>query len=94
MRSPSHWPLRGFFVPGSIRLPQPALEVDSPTAAPRRHSAMFTPIEAHAPETVEDLDLRPRGRLSPSPVLWRNHLFLPNPSRSLQRWPGAGAAPL
>lgn len=36
---------------------------------------MTTPIEAHAPETVEDLDLRPRGRVSPSPVLWRNHVF-------------------
>jgi hypothetical protein len=36
---------------------------------------MTTPIEAHAPETLEDLDLRPRGRVCPSPVLWRNHVF-------------------
>lgn len=36
---------------------------------------MTTPIEAHAPETLEDLDLRPRGQVWPSPVLWRNHVF-------------------
>jgi glycosidase len=36
---------------------------------------MTTPIEEHAPRDVESLDLRPRGRVFPSPVLWRNHVF-------------------
>ncbi|MFN7819425.1 MAG: alpha-amylase family glycosyl hydrolase [Cyanobacteriota bacterium] len=36
---------------------------------------MTTPIEVHAPQDVDNLDLRPRGRVFPSPVLWRNHVF-------------------
>lgn len=36
---------------------------------------MTTPIEADAPQDLETLDLRPRGRVFPSPVLWRNHVF-------------------
>lgn len=34
-----------------------------------------TPIEEMAPQDLERLDLRPRGRVFPSPVLWRNHVF-------------------
>ncbi|MFN9531443.1 MAG: alpha-amylase family glycosyl hydrolase, partial [Cyanobacteriota bacterium] len=36
---------------------------------------MTTPIEEHAPQDADNLDLRPRGRVFPSPVLWRNHVF-------------------
>ena len=34
-----------------------------------------TPIEAKAATTVSDLDLEPRGRVFPSPSLWKNHIF-------------------
>jgi len=36
---------------------------------------MTTLLEAHAPQDLNSLDLRPRGRVHPSPVLWRNHVF-------------------
>ncbi|MFM7237487.1 MAG: alpha-amylase family glycosyl hydrolase [Cyanobium sp.] len=36
---------------------------------------MATPIEAHAPQDAASADLRPRGRVFPSPLLWRNHVF-------------------
>lgn len=36
---------------------------------------MATLVEARAPQHLEDLDLTPRGRVYPSPILWRNHVF-------------------
>ncbi|MFO0015371.1 MAG: alpha-amylase family glycosyl hydrolase [Synechococcaceae cyanobacterium] len=36
---------------------------------------MPTPVDAHAPEDLIDLELTPRGDVHPSPVLWRNHIF-------------------
>lgn len=36
---------------------------------------MATRIEEHGPQEAADLDLRPRGRVFPSPQLWRNHVF-------------------
>ena len=36
---------------------------------------MSTPIEPQAPQTLDNLDLKPRGRVHPSPLLWRNHVF-------------------
>ena len=34
-----------------------------------------TRLEAHGPQESTELDLTPRGRVFPSPVLWRNHVF-------------------
>jgi len=36
---------------------------------------MVTPVEASAPQDLSALNLTPRGRVFPSPVLWRNHVF-------------------
>lgn len=34
-----------------------------------------TPIEATAPTSIADLNLEPRGRVYPSPTLWKNYIF-------------------
>ncbi len=34
-----------------------------------------TTVEKAAPTTIEDLSLEPRGRVFPSPALWKDHVF-------------------
>jgi glycosidase len=34
-----------------------------------------TPIEANPPESIAGIDLEPRGRIFPSPSLWKNQIF-------------------
>jgi glycosidase len=34
-----------------------------------------TPVDTKAPTTIQDLNLEPRGRVFPSPVFWRDHIF-------------------
>ncbi|KEF40738.1 MAG: alpha-amlyase [Cyanobium sp. CACIAM 14] len=36
---------------------------------------MATVVEERSPQDLADLDLTPRGRVFPSPILWRNHVF-------------------
>ncbi len=34
-----------------------------------------TPVEHVAPTTIQDLNLEPRGRVFPSPAMWKDHIF-------------------
>src|SRR5262245_60511481 len=37
--------------------------------------AFRTRVETEAPTTIKDIDLAPRGRVFPSPMLWKEHVF-------------------
>src|SRR5215470_3805749 len=37
--------------------------------------AFRTRVETEAPTSVKDIDLEPRGRVFPSPMLWKDHVF-------------------